>query len=331
MAEALGVKIAGTGRAVPARVLDNQFFVDRLDTTHAWIEERTGIFSRHVVSEGESTATLATDAARKALDQARLTPADLDMIIVATITPEFTFPSTACCVQRELDAAPIPAFDIAAACSGFIYALIMGTYFLQGDLFRNILVIGAESMSRITDFDDRATCILFGDGAGAAVLSKTPDASGSALLHHRLHAQGKGAEILTVPASGVRFTPSHMTVDEKLHYIKMQGKEVYKLAVKKNFEMISGTIEDSGFSTEDIALVIPHQSNFRIIESARVKLGLEKEQMFVNIDRYGNTSAASVPIGLDEARESGRIKEGDLVLLAAFGAGFTWASALLRL
>jgi 3-oxoacyl-[acyl-carrier-protein] synthase-3 len=331
MPEPLGVKIIGTGSAVPDQVFTNQHFVDRLDTTHDWILERTGIRERRIASENESTASLASAAARKALADARLTPADLDAIIVATITPEYTFPSTACCVQRDLEAPTIAAFDLSAACSGFIYAFVTASCMLQGGRFRRILVIGAETMSRITDYEDRATCILFGDGAGAVILEGAPDASGPAILHHQLHAEGKGALILTVPASGYRHPPSHMTVNERLHYVKMQGREVYKLAVKRNFEIVDSVLRETGLTGEDLALVIPHQSNLRIIESARERLGLPKDRVYVNIDRFGNTSAASIPMGLDECRRTGRIKSGDLVLLASFGAGFTWASALLRL
>jgi 3-oxoacyl-[acyl-carrier-protein] synthase III len=331
MPEPLGVKIVGTGSAVPEQVLTNQHFVDRLDTTHDWIVERTGILERRIASEAESTASLATAAARKALADAKLKPSDLDAIIVATITPEYTFPSTACCVQRDIEAPTIAAFDVSAACSGFIYALVTASFLLQGGRYRRILVIGAETMSRITDYEDRATCILFGDGAGAVVLEATPDTSGPAILHHQMHAEGKGALILCVPASGLRHPPTHMTVNEKMHYVKMQGREVYKLAVKRNFEIVDSVLRETGLKGEDITLVIPHQSNLRIIESARERLGLPKDRVYVNIDRYGNTSAASIPMGLDECRRVGRIKSGDLVLLVAFGAGFTWASALLRL
>lgn len=331
MPSPLGVKIVGTGCAVPDKVLDNQYFVDRLNTTDEWIRERTGILERRVVGENESTATLATAAARQALAEAKLTPGDLDMIIVATITPEYVFPSTACCVQRDLDAPPLAAIDIEAACSGFIYALVMGTFMIQGGHYRHVLAIGAETMSRATDYEDRGTCILFGDGAGAAILAATPDASGPALLHNSLHADGRGAMILSIPAGGSKLPTSQMTVDERLHYVKMQGREVYKLAVKRNFEIVDAVFKETGLRPEDLALVIPHQSNLRIIESARERLGLPKDRVFVNIDRYGNTSAASVPVAFHECRQSGRIKSGDLVLLVSFGAGFTWASALLRL
>ncbi len=331
MPNPLGVKIIGTGCAVPERILNNQYFCERLDTTDEWIRERTGIRERRVVGEKESTATLATAAAREALAEAHLEPNDLDLIIVATITPEYTFPSTACCVQRDLGARPVAAYDLTAACSGFIYALVTGSFMLQGGQYRHALVIGAETMSRITDYEDRATCVLFGDGAGAVILEATKDASGPAILHHQMFADANGALILCVPASGSRHPPSHMTVDERLHYIKMQGREVYRLAVKRNFEVVDSVFRETGLSCDDLAMVIPHQSNLRIIESAREKIGIPKEKMFINIDRYGNTSAASVPMGLHECRRKGLIKNGDLVLLIAFGAGFTWASALLRL
>lgn len=331
MLKPLGVRIIGTGCAVPERVLNNQYFCERLDTTDEWIRERTGILERRVASEKESTATLATAAAREALTEARLAPNDIDVIIVATITPEYTFPSTACCVQRDLGAHPVAAFDLTAACSGFIYALVNGAFMLQGGDYRHALVIGAETMSRITDYEDRATCVLFGDGAGAVVLEATPDTSHSAILHHQLFADANGALMLCVPASGSRHPPSHMTVNERLHYVKMQGREVYKLAVKRNLEVVDSVFRETGLSSDDLAMIIPHQSNFRIIESARERLGVPKEKMFTNIDRYGNTSAASVAMGLHECRRKGLVKSGDLVLLIAFGAGFTWASALLRL
>jgi len=327
----LGVRIVGTGRAIPDRVLTNQYFSDRLDTSDKWIRERTGIRERHVVSEGESTATLATDAGRKAITDAGLTPADIDLIIVATITPECFFPSTACFVQEKLGMAPTPAFDLSAACSGFVYGLLTGTFMLQGGHYRHILVIGAETMSKITDYDDRATAILFGDAAGAVVLAPTPDLSGPCILHHSMCADFSGVSVLSVPAGGSHLPTTQMTLDERMHLIKMQGREVYKLAVKRNFELVDKTLEEAGITADDLAIVIPHQSNLRIIESARQRLGLSKERMFTNIEKYGNTSSASVPVALDECRKTGRIKPGDLILLIAFGAGFTWASALLRL
>lgn len=331
MPEPLRIRIAGSGRALPDKVLTNQWFIDRLETSEEWIRERTGILERRIASEGESTATLATTAARKALADAKMSVDNIDMIIVATITPECPFPSTACFVQQALGGPPVPAFDLAAACSGYIYGFIVSSFLLQNGLYRNILLIGAETMSKITDYDDRSTCILFGDGAGATILSASPKADGPALLHYRMQAEGSGLSMLAVPAGGSRLPASKMTIDERLHYVKMQGREVYKLAVKRNLELIDSTLAEAGVSPEDIALVIPHQSNLRIIESARQRLGLPQDRVFTNIQRYGNTSAASIPICIDECREMGRIKPGDLVLLVGFGAGLTWGSALIRI
>ena len=330
MPEPLGLQIIGTGHAVPDRVLTNQYFVDRLDTTHEWIRDRTGILERRVVSEGESTATLATAAARKAIADAGLSPEDIDLIIVATITPECSFPSTACFVQQALGMPPRPAFDCSAACSGFVYGLILGAFMLQGGHYRHVLVIGAETMSRITDYEDRATCILFGDGAGAVVLAAPPDATGPAMLHHQMSAMGSGTSVLSVPGGGSRLPFSQMTIDERLHYIKMQGREVYRLAVKRNFELVDTTLRETGITADELALVIPHQSNLRIIESARERLGLPPDRMFTNIQKYGNTSAASVPIALDEACRQGRISRGDAIILVAFGGGLTWGASVVR-
>lgn len=331
MPEPLGVRIAGTGHAVPAQVLTNEDFVHRLDTSDQWIRERTGILERRVVSENESTATLASEAARLALLDAGMDARELDMIIVATITPECPFPSTACFVQKAIDARDIPAFDLCAACSGFIYAFVTATKILQNSVYRNILVIGAETLTRITDYEDRTSCILFGDGAGAVVLTTTPNPNGPALLNQRLHADGSGANMLWVPAGGSRLPASQMTVNERLHYMKMKGREVYKFAVTKMLEMVDETLAEVGVTPDRLAMVIPHQSNKRIIESAREKLALPESKMYTNIERFGNTSAASIPIGLDECRRDGRIKSDDLVLMVAFGAGLTWASALIRL
>jgi 3-oxoacyl-[acyl-carrier-protein] synthase-3 len=331
MPKQLGVKIAGTGRALPDKVLNNQFFVDRLDTTDEWIRERTGILERRIISPGETTASLASAAAKAALEDANMTAAELDMIIVSTITPECPFPSTACFVQQALGAAPIPAMDLAAACSGFIYGLVNASFLLQGGHYKNILVIGAETMSTITDYDDRSTCILFGDGAGAAILSATKPEDPERILHYKLHAEGSGLTMLCVPAGGSRIPASIKSINEKWHYVKMQGREVYKLAVKRNLELVDSTLSEAGISAQDISLVIPHQSNMRIIESARQRLGLAPDRIYTNIQRYGNTSAASIPIALDECRKSGRVKPGDLILLIGFGAGLTWGSALMRI
>lgn len=331
MPERLGLRIAGTGRFVPQKVLTNQDFESMVDTTDAWIKERTGIETRHIVGPGESTATLAAEAGRRAIADAGLQPDDIDALIIATITPECLFPSTACFVQKELGLREVPAFDLSAACSGFIYALLVGARMIQGTTYKHILVIGAETMSRITDYQDRASCIIFGDGAGACVLTRTEPDDPTGILHSKMHASGVDPSMLWVPAGGSRLPASLMTVQERLHYTKMRGQEVYKLAVKRNMEVIESTLTEAGVDPAELAVVIPHQSNLRIIESAREKLGLPREKMFMNIQRCGNTSAASIPMGLDECRRTGRVKSGDLVLLVAFGAGLTWASALLRL
>ncbi len=333
MIKPLGVRIAGTGHALPKRVVPNAEFAARMETSDAWIRERTGICERRFASRqaGETTASLACDAARRALDDAGMSADDMDMIIVATITPEAILPSTACFVQQTLCTKPVAAFDLVAACSGFVYSLLMGAFMLQKSRFKNVLVIGAEVMSGITDMEDRATCILFGDGAGAAVLTATDSDEGPAILHYTMNAEGSGDSLLHVPAGGSRVGTSNMTVNEKLHLIKMNGREVYKRAVKRNHDLVDWTLQESGVKAEDIALVIPHQSNLRIIESARERMGLPPDRVYSNIDRIGNTSSASIPICIDECRRSGRIKSGDLVLLIAFGAGFTWASALIRL
>lgn len=333
MPKPLGVRILGTGSAIPDQVVTNQYFIDRLETTEEWIYERTGIRERRMVSDKESTATLAATAGRKAIEEAGLKPSDIDMVMVASITPECAFPSTACFVQEALGLPPTPAFDLSAACTGFIYGFMLGSFAVATGAYRNILVIGAETMSRITDYEDRATCILFGDGAAAAVISASPGtpATGPCVLHHKLCAENSGLSMLSLPAGGSHMPASQMTINERLHYIKMQGREVYKLAVKRNLEMVETTLGEAGVKPQDVAMVIPHQSNMRIIESAREKLGLPPGKMFTNIQKYGNTSAASIPLGLDECRKTGRLRSGDLVLMVAFGAGFTWGSILLRL
>lgn len=331
MPEPLGMRISGTGSYLPERILTNKYFEERLDTSDKWIRERTGIIERRTAGEGESTATLAAEAGKAAVADAGISADDLDLIIVATTTPEALLPSTACYVQQAICTRPVAAFDLNAACTGYVYALINATFMLQTGHFRNILVIGAETMTRIVDPEDRATCILFGDGAGATVLTATPDAQGSAVLHFKISAEGSGDNLLFVPAGGSRLPPSRMTIEERLHYVKMAGREVYKAAVKRNFQLVDSTLSEAGVSSKDIALVIPHQSNLRIIESVRQRLGLPEERMFVNIQQYGNTSAASIPIGLNQSLRTGRVKPGDLILLIAFGAGFTWGSALIRL
>jgi 3-oxoacyl-[acyl-carrier-protein] synthase-3 len=251
------------------------------------------------------------------------------MVICATISPEVPFPATACFIQDGLGVKNIPAFDVSAACSGFIYGLVMAGGLVQSGLYRRILLIGSENMTRVCDFEDRGSCILFGDGAGAAVITSA-NGSGSQLLHSLLHCDGSEVEMLWIPAGGARQPTSIETVQQKLQYVQMKGREVFKFAVKKMEEVIERTLCETGVRPEEIKLLIPHQSNLRIIEFMRERMGLSKDRVYVNIDRFGNTSAASIPIALDEARRNGQILPGDLILFLAVGAGMTWASALIR-
>jgi 3-oxoacyl-[acyl-carrier-protein] synthase III len=328
MAKRIAMTIRGMGSAVPERVMTNADFEKLLDTSDEWIKTRTGISERRIASPGENTLTLATAASRKALASAGLQASDLDLVIVATSTPVTPLPATACFLQHELGCGTTPGFDISAACSGFVYALVTGAHLL-GERYRNVLVVGAETMSAITDFEDRGTCILLGDAAGAAILSAEDDGV-SGLYEHFLHADGVGAEMIYVPAGGSRVPASVQTVSERQHYLKMRGRDVYKFAVTRMQEIIQNTASSAGVSLDDIKMVIPHQSNARIIESAVQKLGLPPEKVAINIDRFGNTSAASIPLAMDECYRAGKFGKGDWVLIAGFGAGLTWGSALIR-
>lgn len=329
MGDRIPVRIRGLGSAQPARVMTNADFEKTLDTSDEWIRTRTGVRERRIAGDGEDTLTMAVAASRQALDDAGLAPEDLDLVIVATCTPAFPIPATACFLQNELGCRHIGAFDLHAACSGFVYALVAAAHLTTSGQYRNALVVGSEKMSAVTDFDDRGTCILMGDGAGAAIIGPASNGT-SGLYEHSLGADGSGARMIWVPAGGSREPASKKTIDERLHYLKMRGREVYKFAVAKMQEVITDTITRAGISFDDLALVIPHQSNLRIIESAAKKLGIGLDKVAVNIDRYGNTSSASIPMAMDEAYRAGRIRPGDWVLLAGFGAGLTWASALLR-
>lgn len=323
------VEIVGTGSAVPETVVTNDDLAKRVDTTHDWIVQRTGIHERRINGPDDSTLTLATAASRAALADANLEPVDIELIIVATATPEHPLPATGCLLQAELGCRWIPGYDMAAACSGYVWALTQAAQNVVSGLAHNVLVVGAESLTTITDHEDRATCILFGDAAGAAILRPSTDPQ-RGILAGRWGADGARGMLITVPAGGAKLPASHRTVDERLHYMKMQGREVYKFAVTQMHTIIKDTCDDAGVDIDDVKLVIPHQSNLRIIESAAHKAGFPMDRVLVNINRYGNTSAASIAVGLDEARREGRIVSGDLLLLVAFGAGLTWGSLLLR-
>ena len=321
--------LAGFGSQLPEKRLTNDDLSKMVDTNDEWITQRTGIQERRIAAEDETTATLATAAARKAIASAGLEPKDIELIVCATITPEMVFPSTACFVGAALGLNGVPAFDLSAACSGFIYALVTGANFVRAGQFRNVLVIGAETLSRITDYTDRSSCILFGDGAGAVVLQRSTDPA-RGLLYSSLHADGAGADAMKcIPGS--RFPISHSLIADRQQFMKIKGREVYKFAVTKFEELIHEAMRACELSTEQVKLIVPHQVNLRIIASAMEKLGLPAEKAFVNIDRYGNTSAASIPIALDEAHRAGRFQIGDAIILVAFGGGLTWANAVARI
>ena len=309
-----GCAITGIGSYVPERVLANSDLEKLVDTNDEWITTRTGIKERRMAAENEFTSTMAVKAARKALAQSELDSADLDLIIVATITPDMPFPATACLVQQELGASKAAAFDLEAACSGFIYALEVGRAFIASGVYQNILIIGAEKLSSIIDWQDRNTCVLFGDGAGAAVLQRREGAR----------------DILAMPGGGCRQPATVDSVNERIHFLKMEGKEVYKNAVTAMTSAAKDVLERSGTSIEDIKCIIPHQANQRIINAVGERLGAKEDQVFVNLQKYGNTSAASVAVALDEALESGKIERGDKILIIAFGAGLTWGATVLE-
>jgi 3-oxoacyl-[acyl-carrier-protein] synthase-3 len=324
------VEVAGTGLHVPRGVVTNADFAQRLDTSNEWILQRTGIRERRIADPDESTLTMAAAASREALQAAALTPQDLDLIICATITPDYQLPSTACLLQAELGCGWIPAFDLSAACSGFVWAMIAGAQYVHAGLARTVLVVGSETLTRITDMEDRGTAVLFGDGAGAAILRASTDARRE-ILAVQQGADGARGMLIAIPGGGARHPASTRTVAERMHYMKMQGREVYKFAVTQMHQVIHSTAQEAGISLDDVKLIIPHQSNLRIIESACAKAGFPLDRVVINIDRFGNTSSASVGIGFHEARRDGRIAAGDLVMLVAFGAGLTWGSMLLRI
>jgi 3-oxoacyl-[acyl-carrier-protein] synthase III len=323
-----GAIIAGTGSYLPEKRLTNDDLAKMVDTNDQWITQRTGIKERRIAAPDESTATLAAAAARKALTDAGLEAKDLDLILCATITPEMGFPSTACFVAAALGLTSTPAFDLAAACSGFIYAIETATAFVKSGRYKNVLVMGAETISRITDYQDRGSCILFGDGAGAAIVQRSNDLT-TGVLYTSIHADGHGWELLHLKP-GSRHVLDETLLSDREQFIKLKGREVYKFAVTRFEELINDAMRKCELTPDTVSLIIPHQSNLRIIEYAMEKLGFPLDKAFVNIEKYGNTSAASVPIALDEARRTGRIKSGSVVLFVAFGAGLTWSNAVIK-
>lgn len=317
-------RIAGTGGYLPARVLSNADLERMVDTSDQWIVERTGIRERHIAADDETTCDLAEHAARRAMDAAGIAPGDIDLIVLATTTPDMVFPSTACLLQQRLDIHGCPAFDLQAVCTGFIYALDVADKFIRTGAANRALVVGAETLSRILDWNDRSTCVLFGDGAGAVVLeaSETPG-----IMSSHLHADGRYQDVLKVAAGVSR---GYRQVLEGKAYIEMQGNEVFKVAVNTLGRIVDETLEANNLGRDDIDWLVPHQANTRIITATAKKLNLPMERVVLTVGEHGNTSAASVPLALDVAIRDGRIQRGELLLLEAFGGGFTWGSALVR-
>ncbi|MCC6712767.1 MAG: ketoacyl-ACP synthase III [Candidatus Dadabacteria bacterium] len=321
------VRFLGTGSAAPEKVLANADLEKIVDTSDEWIQTRTGIRERRIADPGTATSDIAYDACVRALESASVDPVDLDAIIVGTVTPDYLFPSTACILQSRLGARHIMAFDVLAGCSGFMYALQAGKGIIDGGNAKKVLVIGAETLSTIMDFQDRSTCILFGDGAGAAVLSES-DTPG--IMSITMGANGSQWELLYMPGGGSRIPASEESIRNRSHFLKMAGQEVFKEAVKAIESSSLEAIRLADLTPDDIDLFIPHQANYRILEAVRKRIGLPVEKVFSNLDRYGNTSSASVPIALDEAVRSGRVKKDDKILISVFGAGFTWGAAVVN-
>jgi len=320
--------IVGVGSFLPPRILTNADLEKMVDTSNEWIITRTGIKERRIVEGDVATSDLAAAAAQKAIEAARLNPLDIDLIIVATATPDMLFPSTACVVQDKIKAVNAAAMDIGAACSGFIYGLSVAQGYIVSGMYKNVLVIGAETLSKITDWQDRNTCVLLGDGAGAAVLQPVPEGKG--ILSIYLGADGSASDLLKLPAGGSRLPASHETVDKRMHYLKMSGNQLFKIAVKLMAESAQRALAQCGLTCEDVACLIPHQANIRIINAAAKRLNLPQERIFLNIEKYGNISAASTIIGLDDALRQKKIKSGDIIVLVAFGGGLTWGGCVIR-
>jgi 3-oxoacyl-[acyl-carrier-protein] synthase-3 len=328
VSQVLGVKISALGTFVPPRLLTNKDLEKMVETTDQWIMERTGIRERHVVDKGVATSDLALEAAKNALAERGMAASDLDTIIVATVTPDMLFPCTACLVQHKLGAKEVWGFDMNAACSSFVYALQVGSRFVASGSHKKVMVIGADVMSSIIDYTDRATCIIFGDGAGAVILE--PADNGNQIIDFVHEVDGSGGTSLYMPGGGSLNPSTHETVDKKMHYVHQDGQAVFKFAVRKMAELCERVLERNGLKGSDIDVFIPHQANKRIITATGDRLGLRPEAVIINIDRFGNTTSATIPLAMNTAREEGTLKKGDLVLLASVGAGFTVGATLLR-
>lgn len=318
-------RITGWGKHLPERILTNADLEKMVDTSDEWIRTRTGIRERRIAAPGETCSTMSVSAARKALEVAQLAPSDVELIIVATSTPDYWVPGAASIIQDQLGATGVPAFGLSAGCTGWVYALVTATQFIQTGAYRNALVIGTEHLSIGVDWTDRDTCVLFGDGSGAVVLEASDQPTG--LLSHELGSDGSDYDALIFPGCAGAHPPSHEVINQRMHYLKMDGRRVFKFATRVLASSVTRVVSAAGLTIDNVALIIPHQANDRIIEMARRKLRVPPEKMMINIDRYGNTSAASIPLALVDAIEEGRIKSGDNLVFVGFGAGLTWAAA----
>ncbi len=321
-------RITGTGSFAPKKTITNQDLEKLIDTTDEWITDRTGIKERRVVEKGQTTSDLAYEASKRALKAAGVGVEEIDLILVATMTPDMILPSLGCVLQEKLGAKKAAAFDIYAACSGFIYGMSIASAYIKSEMFKNILLVGAEVLSRYTDWEDRSTCILFGDGAGAAVIQRHTGKRG--ILSTHIHSDGSQGDLIHVPGGGAQYPTSHETIHKRMHFIKMKGNETFKAAVRALEGVVQEALEYNKVKAEEIDFLVPHQANLRIIQAMAQRLNMPMEKVVLTLPKYGNTSAASIPMALDEAVRSGKIKENHLLLFEAFGGGLTWASALVR-
>ncbi len=321
-------RITGTGSYVPEKVWTNADLEKFVDTNDEWIVTRTGIRERHIIADDQNTSDLASNAAKNALEMAGVAAEDIDLIVMATITADYPWPATACIVQENIGAKKAYAYDLSAACSGFLYAIDTVVAQIESGKIKKALVIGAEALSRIIDWEDRNTCVLFGDAAGAVVVEAVDGDQG--ILSTHVHSDGAYMDLLYQPGFGTRHQPSEEAFKQRNYFLQMQGNEVFKVAVRMLTEVAKEAMAHNDLTMEDVDLLIPHQANIRILEAAAKRLKLPKEKVYINVDRFGNTSAATIPLALDEANRAGKLKENDLILLNAFGGGFTWASALMR-
>jgi 3-oxoacyl-[acyl-carrier-protein] synthase-3 len=320
--------ITAIGKYAPERILNNYELEKMVDTSDEWIRTRTGIFERHITARGEATSDMASAAFEDMRKRFKVNPEEIDLIIVATITPDMFFPSTAALIQDNIGATNAFGFDISAACSGFVYALAIATEFIKNGRYKKVLVVGSDTMSSITDYTNRDTCILFGDAASVALLEPTMEDNG--ILDYIMKMDGKGKDYLYMAGGGSKNPATHETIDKKMHYIYQEGKTVFKFAASKMAEVSVDLLKRNSLKSEDVGLFIPHQANKRIIDACASRLKLKDEQVMINIDKYANTTAATIPLGIVDACDQGRLKKGDLLLMSAFGGGFTWGSVLMR-